>query len=53
MDITLHSSFLSHNDPNASPAFYRDTHGFQVRNYGAAAGAKAALASPAALPLGA
>ena len=24
MDITIHSSFLPHNDPEASLAFYRD-----------------------------
>jgi catechol 2,3-dioxygenase-like lactoylglutathione lyase family enzyme len=32
MDITIHSTFLPHDDPNASLAFYRDTLGFQVRN---------------------
>jgi predicted enzyme related to lactoylglutathione lyase len=32
MDITIHSTFLPHNDPDASLAFYRDTLGFQVRN---------------------
>ena len=32
MDITLHASFLPHNDPDASLAFYRDTLGFEVRN---------------------
>jgi hypothetical protein len=32
MDITIHASFLPHNDPDASPAFYRDTLGFEVRN---------------------
>ena len=31
MDITIHSSFLPHNDPDASLAFYRDTLGFEVR----------------------
>ena len=31
MDITIHSSFLPHNDPEASLAFYRDTLGFEVR----------------------
>jgi predicted enzyme related to lactoylglutathione lyase len=31
MDITLHSSFLPHDDPEASLAFYRDTLGFEVR----------------------
>ena len=32
MNITIHSSFLPHNDPEASLAFYRDTLGFEVRN---------------------
>jgi catechol 2,3-dioxygenase-like lactoylglutathione lyase family enzyme len=32
MDITIHSSFLPHDDPEASLAFYRDTLGFEVRN---------------------
>ena len=32
MDITIHSSFLPHDDPGASLAFYRDTLGFEVRN---------------------
>jgi catechol 2,3-dioxygenase-like lactoylglutathione lyase family enzyme len=32
MDITIHGSFLPHNDPDASLAFYRDTLGFEVRN---------------------
>jgi catechol 2,3-dioxygenase-like lactoylglutathione lyase family enzyme len=31
MDITIHSSFLPHDDPEASVAFYRDTLGFEVR----------------------
>ncbi|HTW09695.1 MAG TPA: VOC family protein [Acidimicrobiales bacterium] len=32
MDITIYSSFLPHDDPEASLAFYRDTLGFEVRN---------------------
>jgi uncharacterized glyoxalase superfamily protein PhnB len=32
MDITIHSSMLPHNDPEASLAFYRDALGFEVRN---------------------
>jgi len=32
MDITIYSSFLPHDDPDASLAFYRDTLGFEVRN---------------------
>jgi len=31
MDITIHSSFLPHTDPDASLAFYRDTLGFEIR----------------------
>jgi catechol 2,3-dioxygenase-like lactoylglutathione lyase family enzyme len=31
MDITIHASFLPHNDPDAALAFYRDTLGFEVR----------------------
>ena len=32
MDITIHLTFLPHNDPDASLAFYRDTLGFEVRS---------------------
>jgi catechol 2,3-dioxygenase-like lactoylglutathione lyase family enzyme len=32
MDITIHSTFLPHHDPDASLAFYRDTLGFEVRS---------------------
>jgi uncharacterized glyoxalase superfamily protein PhnB len=32
MHITIHASFLPHDDPDASLAFYRDTLGFEVRN---------------------
>jgi catechol 2,3-dioxygenase-like lactoylglutathione lyase family enzyme len=32
MDITIHTSFLPHDDPDASLAFYRDTLGFQAGN---------------------
>ena len=31
MRLTIHASFLPHNDPDASLAFYRDTLGFNVR----------------------
>jgi catechol 2,3-dioxygenase-like lactoylglutathione lyase family enzyme len=31
MDITIHSSFLPQNDPDAALAFYRDILGFEVR----------------------
>jgi catechol 2,3-dioxygenase-like lactoylglutathione lyase family enzyme len=32
MDITIHASFLPHDDPDAALAFYRDLLGFEVRN---------------------
>ncbi|MDN3351860.1 VOC family protein [Actinomadura sp. DC4] len=32
MDFTIHSSFLPHEDADASLAFYRDLLGFEVRN---------------------
>ncbi len=32
MDITIHQTFLPHDDPDASLALYRDTLGFEVRN---------------------
>jgi len=32
MDITIHTSFLPHDDPDASLAFYRDSLGFEVRS---------------------
>jgi catechol 2,3-dioxygenase-like lactoylglutathione lyase family enzyme len=32
MDITIQSSFLPQNDPEAAVAFYRDVLGFEVRN---------------------
>ena len=31
MDITIHTSVLPHDDPDASLTFYRDTLGFEVR----------------------
>ncbi len=33
MDISIHSSMLPHDDPEASLAFYRDSLGFEVRNH--------------------
>ena len=32
MNISIHASFLPHNDADAALAFYRDTLGFEVRN---------------------
>jgi uncharacterized glyoxalase superfamily protein PhnB len=31
MDISIHSSFLAHDDPEAALAFYRDLLGFELR----------------------
>ena len=31
MDITIHASYLPHDDPDAALAFYRDVLGFEVR----------------------
>ncbi|WP_169946931.1 VOC family protein [Microbispora sp. H11081] len=31
MDVTIHSAFLPHDDPEAALAFYRDSLGFEVR----------------------
>lgn len=32
LDLSIHASFLPHNDPDASLTFYRDVLGFEVRN---------------------
>jgi catechol 2,3-dioxygenase-like lactoylglutathione lyase family enzyme len=32
MDLTIHHTFLPHDDPEASLAFYRDALGFELRN---------------------
>ena len=32
MDLTVHHTFLPHDDPDASLAFYRDALGFELRN---------------------
>jgi catechol 2,3-dioxygenase-like lactoylglutathione lyase family enzyme len=32
MDISIHGTFLPHDDPDAALAFYRDALGFEVRN---------------------
>ncbi|GAA5180963.1 VOC family protein [Rugosimonospora acidiphila] len=32
MDLSIHGTFLAHNDPDAALAFYRDILGFEVRN---------------------
>ena len=50
MDITIHASFLPHNDPDASLAFYRDTLGFEVRNDVGQGGMRWITVGPAAQP---
>jgi catechol 2,3-dioxygenase-like lactoylglutathione lyase family enzyme len=32
MDITIHTTFLPHDDPESALAFYRDKLGFELRN---------------------
>jgi catechol 2,3-dioxygenase-like lactoylglutathione lyase family enzyme len=50
MDITIHASFLPHDDPDASLAFYRDTLGFEVRNDVGYGGMRWITAGPADQP---
>jgi uncharacterized glyoxalase superfamily protein PhnB len=32
MELTIHNTFLAHDDPEAALAFYRDALGFELRN---------------------
>ncbi len=50
MDITIHASFLPHDDPDAALAFYRDTLGFEVRNDVGYAGMRWITVGPADQP---
>ena len=50
MDITIHASFLPHDDPGASLAFYRDILGFDVRNDVGYGGMRWITVGPAAQP---
>ena len=50
MDITIHATFLPHDDPDASLAFYRDTLGFEVRNDVAYGGMRWITIGPADQP---
>jgi catechol 2,3-dioxygenase-like lactoylglutathione lyase family enzyme len=50
MDITIHQTFLPHDDPDASLTFYRDTLGFEVRNDVAYGGMRWITAGPADQP---
>jgi len=50
MDITIHASFLPHDDPDAVLAFYRDLLGFEVRNDVGYAGMRWITVGPAGQP---
>src|SRR5918998_1160431 len=50
MAITIHASFLPHDDPDASLAFYRDTLGPEVRNAVGYAGMRWITVGPADQP---
>jgi catechol 2,3-dioxygenase-like lactoylglutathione lyase family enzyme len=50
MDLTIFSSFLPHDDPEASLAFYRDMLGFEVRNDVGYAGLRWITVGPADQP---
>lgn len=50
MNLSIHSSFLPHTDPEASLAFYRDTLGFEVRNDVAYGGMHWITVGPAGQP---
>jgi len=50
MDITIHSTFLPHDNPEASLAFYRDVLGFEVRNDVAYGGNRWITVSPKGKP---
>jgi catechol 2,3-dioxygenase-like lactoylglutathione lyase family enzyme len=50
MDLTIHATFLPHDDPDASLAFYRDTLGFEVRGDVGYAGMRWITVGPAGQP---
>ncbi|HYG05390.1 MAG TPA: VOC family protein [Stenotrophomonas sp.] len=50
MNLSIHSTFLPHNDPEAALAFYRDTLGFEVRNDVAYGGMRWITVGPAGQP---
>jgi catechol 2,3-dioxygenase-like lactoylglutathione lyase family enzyme len=50
MDITIHATFLPHDDPDAALAFYRDTLGFEVRNDVGYGGVRWITVGPAGQP---
>ncbi len=50
MDISIHSSFLPQDDPDAALAFYRDILGFEVRNDVGRGGLRWITVGPAGQP---
>jgi catechol 2,3-dioxygenase-like lactoylglutathione lyase family enzyme len=50
MDLTIHMSFLPHDDAESSLAFYRDVLGFEVRNDVGYAGMRWITVGPVAQP---
>ncbi len=50
MDITIHTTFLPQNDPDAALVFYRDALGFEVRNDVGYEGMRWITVGPAAQP---
>jgi catechol 2,3-dioxygenase-like lactoylglutathione lyase family enzyme len=50
MDLTIHASFLPHQDPEASLAFWRDALGFQVRDDVGYGGLRWITVGPASQP---
>jgi catechol 2,3-dioxygenase-like lactoylglutathione lyase family enzyme len=50
MDITIHSTFLPQDDPDAALAFYRDILGFEVRNDVGYGGVRWITVGPAGQP---
>jgi catechol 2,3-dioxygenase-like lactoylglutathione lyase family enzyme len=50
MDITIRASFLPHDDPDASLAFYRDILGFEVRDDVETGGTRSITVGPVGQP---
>ena len=50
MNLTIHATFLPHDDPEASLAFYRDALGFEVRNDVGYGGKRWITVGPASQP---
>jgi catechol 2,3-dioxygenase-like lactoylglutathione lyase family enzyme len=50
MDLTIHASFLPHDDPDAALAFWRDSLGVEVRNDAGYGGLRWITVGPAGQP---